>query len=72
MERKEAVKKESARTIKIEESAMVQRTVVELKGSFAEDCKLELKAFMATMSYMEVDQTFKAFENSYLLNSYSS
>jgi hypothetical protein len=69
MDRKEAAKKASAHTIKIVGSVEVQRIMFKPKDSFVADYRLELMAFTVTMAYTEVDQTFKAFENSFFLNS---
>lgn len=72
MDRKEAAVMVTIHTIKIEVSVKVHRIEVKAMDSFAKDYKLELKAFMVTMAYTRVDQTFKGFENSCLLNSYLS
>lgn len=72
MERKEAVKKAFIHIIKTEWSVKVQRIKVEPKGSSIGDYKLELKAFVVVVGYIEVDLPFRAFENSSLLNFYLS
>ena len=69
MDRKETAKKASAHTIKIVGSVEVQRIMFKPKDSFAADYRLELMAFTVTMAYTGIDQTFKAFENSFFLNS---